>query len=163
MRTSGMTSRSEPAVIDMRDIAPRASTTGVSCATLFSTPPAENAMRGVSGVGGGRSRSTFSSRLVATSVSRRMRENSMRVAWAWSPISNAVLTRLHSNQNIAEVNRPPTTTATGILNACIVGASYALELAGRIGRNRHDCDARQTHLVHHLGHDASVRLFVGDD
>jgi len=48
----------------IRDIAPRASTMGASCATLLSRPPALNAMRGASGVGGGRSRSIFWSRFV---------------------------------------------------------------------------------------------------
>jgi hypothetical protein len=48
-----------------------------------------------------------------------MRENSIRVASAWSPMSNAVPTKLQSNQNIDEVKRPPTMTAIGILNACM--------------------------------------------
>src|SRR5688572_6523938 len=157
-----LTSRSEPADIDMRDIAPRASTMGVSCATLFSMPPAENAIRGVSGVGGGRSRSTFSSRFVATSVSRRMRENSMRVAAAWSPISNATPTALHNSQNIEVVNRAPKTTAIGILNACMWVASCVLDLGG-IGRDRHDLNTGQANLVHDLGHHPGVGLLVRDD
>ena len=75
-----MVSRSEPALSDIFDIAEPASTVGDSVATLLSTLPALNAMRGTSGAGGGRSRSTFCSRLLATSVSLRMRVNSMRVA-----------------------------------------------------------------------------------
>ncbi len=83
----------------MRVIAPRASTTGVSVATLFSMPPVENDIRGISGVGGGRSRSTFSSRFVATSVSRRIREKSILVASLSAPASTARPTRSLSSQN----------------------------------------------------------------
>ena len=62
------------------DIALPASTTGESCATLFSTLPLDIFSCGISGTGGGSSGFTFSSCFFCASVSCRMRVNSTRVA-----------------------------------------------------------------------------------
>src|SRR5688572_7427643 len=129
MRTSGMTSRSEPADSRMRDPAPPASTMGASIATLLSTPPAENTRRGVSGVGGGGSRSILSSRVVTTSESRIMRENSIRGASTRVPASNEVSTRLQSSQNNDEVNRAPASPAIGTRNVYMALTSYGIVTA----------------------------------
>src|SRR5262245_37316556 len=165
MRTSGTTSRSEPALNFMPFIAPRVSTTGASDATLLSRPPDDSDMRGCCGVGGGRSRCTLSSRFVWTSVSLRMREKSMRFASAMAPPSSFWLTEYARNQKTAVVNNPPMMMAIGILSTFILAVLRGRSAAGgvRVRRNRVILDARQPHLVHHLGDDAGLGRLVGDD
>src|SRR5438874_12473225 len=115
---------------------------------------------GTTGAACGFSSLGLSRLMVATSVSRRSRVNSIFAA-CWNPwLSKCTLISAHRNENIPAVSRKPRTSAIGKR----IDATAASSSSRRRGRADGDvADPAEVDLVHHLGDDADVSRLVGDD
>src|ERR1051326_6556144 len=101
----------------------------------------------------------FSRLIVATSVSRLRRVNSIFAA-CWNPwLSKWTLMSAQRNENIAPVSTKPRASAI----AKRTGAAIISSTRRRRRAERDVADAAEMHLVHYLRDDPGVRRLVGDD